>query len=86
MEPMMAFAAENPEKFKLHVFVDEQDGSKPPLQISRIHTGRMTEESVKQCIDPEDSKVSWWNRLFFRPTPKDISTRSILFLVCGPEP
>ncbi|PPQ83260.1 hypothetical protein CVT25_003999 [Psilocybe cyanescens] len=86
LDPMITFSVENPEKFRFHVFVDEQDGSKPSTSISGINTGRITEGSLKPYLIPEEPKVSWWSSMFYKAPPLNTQSRRILFLVCGPEP
>ncbi|KAF8165019.1 hypothetical protein B0H34DRAFT_687447 [Crassisporium funariophilum] len=83
LEPLVAFAAEHPEKFRIHVFVDEQDYSTSPLKLPRVNIGRITDAALHQCLAPENETVSWWSQLF-RKTAK--IPRRTLFLVCGPEP
>ncbi|KDR83402.1 hypothetical protein GALMADRAFT_56102 [Galerina marginata CBS 339.88] len=86
LEPLLTFSAENPDKFKFQVFVDEDDGSKAPVSIPQINTGRITESALEQHLDLKPKRPSWWSRLWRKEAPKDDASRRILFLVCGPEP
>ncbi|KAF8803829.1 ferredoxin reductase-like protein [Phlegmacium glaucopus] len=86
LEPLTAFAAENSEKFKIHVFVDAQDGSNSPLPILHINTGRITGFALERCLRSEQVPGSWWRKLFHKNTSEDKRPRRTLFLVCGPEP
>lgn len=83
---MVAFASANPDKFKLHVFVDEIDASKPPVSIEKINTGRIQEAGLKRCLKgPQEPSKSWWSKSPAQPLQQSNRPR-ILFLVCGPEP
>ncbi|KAH9482406.1 NADH-cytochrome b5 reductase 2 [Psilocybe cubensis] len=87
LDPMITFSIDNPDKLKFHVFVDEQDGSEPSTSIPAIYTGRISENTLKRHVFPEEPKISWWMSLFTNPPPTpDPRSRRILFLVCGPEP
>ena len=86
LEPLTAFAAENPEKFKVHVFVDTQDGSNLPVPIPHINTGRITDSALERCLRSEQMPGSWWRKLFHKNVSEDERPRRTLFLVCGPEP
>ena len=86
--PMLTFASENPDKFKLHVFVDEIDASKPTVSIEKINTGRIQEAGLKRCLKgPEEPpKIwSWWSKSPAQP-PQQSNKPRILVLACGPEP
>ncbi|KAF5321649.1 hypothetical protein D9619_001002 [Psilocybe cf. subviscida] len=90
LDPMISFAAEHPKDFNLHLFVDEDDGSQPSAQVSKKLIGRISESSLKQCIDAEDQpppSTSWRNSFSKKQAPQapDGPKRRILFLVCGPE-
>ena len=86
LEPLTAFAAENPEKFKIHIFVDAQDGSNSPVPISYINTGRITDLTLERSLRPDHVPGSWWRRKKHRNVSEDERPRRTLFLVCGPEP
>lgn len=86
LEPLTAFAAENLQKFKIHVFVDAQDGSKFPVPIPHINTGRITDSALERCLRSEQMPGLWWRRLFHKNLSEDERPRRTLFLVCGPEP
>jgi len=86
LEPLTAFAAENSEKFKVHVFVDAQDGSNSPVPIPHINTGRITDFALERCLRSKQLPGSWWQKLFHKNVSEDERPRRTLFLVCGPEP
>lgn len=86
LEPLTAFAAENPEKLKIHVFVDTQDGSNSPVAIPRINIGRITDSALKLCLRSERVPGPWWNFFLHKNVSEDERPRRTLFLVCGPEP
>jgi len=85
LEPLTAFSAENPEKFKIHIFVDTQDGSNSPVPILHINTGRVTDFALERCLRSEQVP-GWWGKLFCKNVSEDKKPRRTLFLVCGPEP
>lgn len=83
---MTAFAQEYPERFKFHVFVDEDNGSKAAASTPSLNVGRINEKSLRKCINGEKSVISWWKSMFSTaPAEDDISAKRIMFLVCGPE-
>ena len=87
LNPLTAFAKEQPERFKFHVFIDSDDGSKTPGGSPPFNTGRINENALREYVVGIDSPISWWKRLFDKPRPKeDPSKKRIMFLVCGPEP
>lgn len=83
LEPLTAFASENSQKFKFHVFVDAQDGSNFPVHIN---TGRITDSALERCLRSKQIPGSWWRKLFRKDLSEDERSRRTLFLVCGPEP
>jgi cytochrome-b5 reductase len=85
LEPLTVFAAEHPEKFKIHVFVDAQDGSNSPLPVPRINTGRITDFALERCLRSQQLPGSWWQNILHKNVSEDARPRR-LFLVCGPEP
>jgi len=86
LNPLTTFAKEQPERFKFHLFVDGDDGSKPIGSTPPLNIGRINENALRKYVVDADSPMSWWKRLFGKPQPKDLSKRRIMFLVCGPEP
>ncbi|KAJ7507493.1 hypothetical protein B0H11DRAFT_1967346 [Mycena galericulata] len=78
--PLQTYASENPERFRLRLFVDRGDANVP----ADVHVGRISKPVIQHCLGLE---VPWWRNIFVRlaSTP-DLSPRKILFLVCGPEP
>lgn len=85
---MVSFAAEHPEKFNLHIFVDEDDGSQALAQVPEKLIRRISEGSLEKCIRVEEqSPSSWWDNFSRKQAPKapEEPKRRILFLVCGPE-
>ncbi|TFK43212.1 hypothetical protein BDQ12DRAFT_718449 [Crucibulum laeve] len=86
LDPLVQYSSSNPDKFRLHVFVDSQDGSTPPSPIPEIHTGRISETDIRRCIGLGKLRLSWWQKLYQKEEPVDLTQRRILFIVCGPEP
>jgi cytochrome-b5 reductase len=84
--PLTAFAAENSEKFKIHVFVDAQDGSNSRVPIPHINKGRITDFALERCLRSKQFPRSWWRKIFQKNVSEDEKPRRTLFLVCGPEP
>ncbi|KAF8204907.1 hypothetical protein BJ912DRAFT_939688 [Pholiota molesta] len=81
LEPMIAFASRNPDKFKLHIFVDELDSSEAPVPIEKINVGRITESSLKRCLHKSEEQPK-----SCKSSPKEEVKPRTMFLVCGPEP
>ncbi|KAF4619909.1 hypothetical protein D9613_005535 [Agrocybe pediades] len=86
LKPLFDYSKEHPEKFNLHLFVDEQDGSNPPVPIPHINTGFINEKSLTKCLNPNKAEESWWKGKFSWTTSSSKEPpKKILFLVCGPE-
>jgi cytochrome-b5 reductase len=81
----MAAAQEQPDRFRLRLFVDSLDETPAPSE--GLHIGRIDKSAVEQALDVQ--KPSMWNKTF-KPaeTTKEDYTRGrkVLFLVCGPDP
>ncbi|KAF9475945.1 ferredoxin reductase-like protein [Pholiota conissans] len=87
IEPMVEFASQNPDKFRLHIFVDESDGSNAHVPNESINTGRISEASIKQCLHgSEEQPKSWWAKSSSTISSQEETKSRIMFLVCGPEP
>ncbi|KAJ6599333.1 ferredoxin reductase-like C-terminal NADP-linked domain-containing protein [Mycena vulgaris] len=82
LRPLRAYAVEHPEKFGLHLFVDQRDGGVsadiPPLQV-----GRISKPEIQRCLG---LSIPWWQTLFKSSATSNGPPRKIIFLVCGPEP
>jgi cytochrome-b5 reductase len=86
LNPLSTFAKEQPERFKFHVFVDGDDGSKTTSNTPPLNIGRINENALQKYAIDVDLPVSWWRHFFGKTQPKnDLSKRRIIFLVCGPE-
>jgi cytochrome-b5 reductase len=84
---LTTFAKEQPERFKFHVFVDSDDGSKTTGGTPPLNIGRINENVLREYVVGVDSPISWWRRFFGEPQLKeDLSKKRIMFLVCGPQP
>lgn len=84
MNKLSTFANENPERFRLELFVDSYEGPPPPSHIPSPRLGRIGKPAIEQCLGLNGS-TSWWQRLFGKSAePKPL--HKVLFLVCGPDP
>ncbi len=82
--PLLSYAENHPDKFRLKLFVDNDDGSKPPLLTSPLEKGRLTDGHMKQILGiPEPTR---WERWFGKKDVRPTIPRRTLFLVCGPDP
>ncbi|KAG6911207.1 hypothetical protein DXG01_003074 [Tephrocybe rancida] len=84
MDNFSTFATQNPDRFRLQLFVDSREGPSSPSQLPTPHFGRIGKSAIEECLDL-NARPSLWNRLFGKteaPKPK----RKVLFLVCGPDP
>ncbi|KAJ7774262.1 hypothetical protein DFH07DRAFT_800822 [Mycena maculata] len=79
LRPLQAYAAEHPEKFRLHLFVDRRDANSP----ADIQAGRIDKPAIQRCLGLD---APWWRKIFARSSATSNTPRKILFLVCGPEP
>lgn len=84
LKPMAAFASTKPDKFKLHVFVDELDEAESPIE--EIKVGRIQEADLKRIFGNEEPTKSWWKKPSAKPSPHEQVRFRTLVLVCGPEP
>ncbi|KAJ7937307.1 hypothetical protein B0H13DRAFT_1945264 [Mycena leptocephala] len=74
---LRAYAQEHPERFALHLFVDQRDGgSVPDLQV-----GRISKAVIQRCLG---LNTPWWRTIFAQKS--NATPPKTLFLVCGPEP
>ncbi|KAA1466301.1 ferredoxin reductase-like protein, partial [Dentipellis sp. KUC8613] len=89
LQPLLDMAEQQPDRFKLHLFVDKLNdiSSQNPSLAPRV--GRINKSALEDAMQLRE-KTSWWqwlsrlrsyNRAEVIPTKK-----SILVLVCGPEP
>ncbi|KAL0949904.1 hypothetical protein HGRIS_009932 [Hohenbuehelia grisea] len=87
LQPLVAFAEKNPDRFNLHLFVDHMGDSAAPGDSSSVplHEGLIDKSAVQRLVFSE-TKSSWWPRLWRSRTERPQSNKRILFLVCGPEP
>lgn len=84
LAPLINYAENHPNKFRINLFVDEDDGSKPALLTPVLEKGRLTGKHMKQIIGvPEPTR---WERWFGKKDVQPTVPRRTLFLVCGPEP
>ncbi|KAF8901674.1 hypothetical protein CPB84DRAFT_1729588 [Gymnopilus junonius] len=89
LDPLLEYSAENPEKFKLHFFVDKETSSKRAASISQLNhlnTGRITDDVLQRFLKLKSEQPSWWSKIWYRSRLQGETERKILFLVCGPEP
>ncbi|KAF9452203.1 ferredoxin reductase-like protein [Macrolepiota fuliginosa MF-IS2] len=82
--PLAAYAEEHPHKFRLKLFVDADDGSKPPLVTPSLETCRVNDEHMKRIMGVPE--LTWWQRWFSSRDTRPAISQKTLFLVCGPEP
>ena len=81
LEPLVAYAKKHPDRFKLRLFVDVDDGSKSP--VSALEEGRMNDDQLKRIMGiPE---LSLWQNWFGHKEKQFCISPKTLFLVCGPE-
>jgi cytochrome-b5 reductase len=84
---LTTYAKEQPERFKLQVFVDNDDGSKTAAGTPALNIGKINENDLRKYVMDVDLPVSWWNRFFGKTQrEEDVSKKRMMFLVCGPEP
>ncbi|KAG6869292.1 hypothetical protein C0993_000045 [Termitomyces sp. T159_Od127] len=84
MNKLSTFANENPERFRLELFVDSYEGAPYPTHIPSPTLGRIGKPAIEQCLGLNRS-TSWWQRLFGK-SEKPKPSHKVLFLVCGPDP
>ncbi|KAG5724995.1 NADH-cytochrome b5 reductase 2 [Termitomyces sp. T112] len=84
MDKLSAFADENPERFRLGLFVDSREGPPHPSHLPTPSLGRIGKFAIEQCLGL-NGRTSWWQRLFGE-SEKPKPLRKVLFLVCGPDP
>ncbi|KAJ7688470.1 ferredoxin reductase-like protein [Mycena rosella] len=75
--PLREYAAANPQKFGLHLFVDRPEGGVP----ADVRLGRISKPEIQRCLG---LNTPWW-RSMFAPSSEP-PARKIMFLICGPEP
>ncbi|KAF5388227.1 hypothetical protein D9615_000510 [Tricholomella constricta] len=83
MDTLSTFAAQNPQKFRMELFVDSREGTPPPAHLPNPRLGRIGKPAIEQCLGI-NNRDSWWRRLFWKREAQKPS-RKVLFLVCGPD-
>ncbi|KAJ7086621.1 hypothetical protein C8R44DRAFT_721291 [Mycena epipterygia] len=78
--PLRAYAAENPERLGLHLFVDRRDGG-IPADVPPLQVGRISKPEIRRCLG---LNTPWWRNIFVKAS--NGPPRKVMFLVCGPEP
>jgi cytochrome-b5 reductase len=81
LQRLSSLAETNPDWFKLHLFVDSHDGSKP---CHKLHVARIDEKAIR-TFGLDHRPDTWW-RIFCSPGGPGRKDRKRLFIVCGPEP
>ena len=85
--PMVSYERENPSRFQLRLFVDSSSPSLDGVASQKAEVGRIGKQDIVKSLQHDDaSGSSWWNSVFGGKKNVDLGRRSILFLVCGPEP
>lgn len=80
--PLTAYAENYPNRFRLKLLVDTDDGTKPTTSLP-LEVGRFSEVHAKHILGlPEPT---WWQRWFGRKDTRPSIPSKTLFLVCGPE-
>lgn len=84
LQPLQAFAQDNPGRFNVHFFVDSATpvDSRP---TPKFQVGRISQLGLEKCLGVVKKKPPLWQRMLLRSAP-DPAPRKTLFLVCGPEP
>jgi cytochrome-b5 reductase len=80
------FATTNPDRLRLHFFVDQPDNLSAPQSRTNtdIAVKRIDSRAVKRAIGYDEP--SWWSRWLRTDTKPELPQKRVLFLVCGPEP
>ncbi|KAG6856343.1 hypothetical protein H0H87_005461 [Tephrocybe sp. NHM501043] len=84
IDNLNTFAAKNPDKFRLQLFLDSREGPSPPSHLPTPHIGRIEKPAIEQCLGL-NTRTPWWHRLFGK-SESSKATRKVLFLICGPDP
>ena len=84
LEPLQAFARDNPGRFNVYFFVDSGTpiNSRP---TPKFQVGRISQLGLEKCLGVVKEKLPLWQRMLLKSTPHP-APRKTLFLVCGPEP
>ncbi|KAF8076511.1 hypothetical protein FPV67DRAFT_1406736 [Lyophyllum atratum] len=84
MDRLATFAAQNPDRFRLQLFVDSLEGLPPSSHMPPPHLGRIGKPAIEKCLGLSE-RVPWWQR-FFGQSEIPKPPCKVLFLVCGPDP
>ncbi|KAG6821609.1 hypothetical protein H0H93_000118 [Arthromyces matolae] len=63
IDNLSSFAARNPERFRLKLFVDSPHGLPIPSHLPAPDFGRIGKPAIEQCLDL-NQKTPWWHRLW----------------------
>ncbi|KAF8639908.1 hypothetical protein AX17_001159 [Amanita inopinata Kibby_2008] len=87
LKPLVTFAAEHPDIFKLCLLVDSAPGGSAittniPLSPQ---IGRIGKAEIENSLGLNRARQRWWDRLYRQGKEEQARKKRILFLVCGPE-
>jgi cytochrome-b5 reductase len=87
LDKLSSFAAENPERFAVHLFVDSTDEfDESNHRLPPLRPGPIGKPAIERCLCLNDHHLSWWASFFEKPKVARPLPQKTLFLVCGPEP
>ena len=87
LRTLIHFAEKQPDRFKMHLFVDLKDRSTDIFVPNQeLQVGRISKPAIMRSLGL-DATGSWWQRLYKRTDTSNLAQpdRKILFLVCGPD-
>ncbi|KAF8631246.1 hypothetical protein AX15_002574 [Amanita polypyramis BW_CC] len=83
LDPLTSFAAERPDVFKMHLFVDSAPGGSLTDPRS-LRVGRIGRTAIERSLGLTKDDRSWGWMTFWRKK-EEPPRKKVLFLVCGPE-
>jgi cytochrome-b5 reductase len=82
LDPMIYYAKQHPERFSLHLFVDNPSSAPPSENASpEAAVRRISKTDLSEVVDGKAT----WTSSFKKSTTPSREGRKILFLVCGPN-
>jgi len=81
LRPLVTYANKYPDRFKLSLFVDADDGSNSP--VSTFKEGRISDDHLKRIMGVPEHGL--WQSWFGNKEERSVISSKMLFLVCGPD-
>ncbi|KDQ20759.1 hypothetical protein BOTBODRAFT_26777 [Botryobasidium botryosum FD-172 SS1] len=87
LDQLHSYARDHPENLTVRLYVDTLDGTAQPNDTS-LNIRRIGKSDIERCLVERGLKSApptWWQKLW-GTRGKELPQKSVLFIVCGPDP